>query len=305
MAYTAGDIITASDLNGFISVIDNVWGVGYSTRGYGQPNPLPLVTTGTIINGNSWANMLPRITTLGLHQLNVTHPGIPLASAFNTGKLIETLNDGTPNTDLPSAVSAIDTHRLTAHVNSVSSFSGITGTRNTSWGTSASPRIIHEVAVDFTSANAARYFFNSGGVISFTCSRSGGSSTPQNTNWGTLLQGLGTVRFNYLSTIVSGTGSGTGIGYYGLTGNYLRIANASASGYGVHDFAIYAKTDAPGSINGSNGGVVTFKIEFNNGYPSGGDVVNGTLTTNLSFTKATTYLNVTSPIFSTITALTA
>lgn len=301
MAYTAGDIIAADDLNGFMNVIDTVWGVGFSTRGYGQGDLFTQVTTGTIINGTSWQTILPRITILGMHQQNTPHPGIPLTSSFNSGNIIEALNVGGTNKDLPAAVTSIDTNRLTAHASSVTTFSGTSSSRSTSWGDSGQV-LTHEITVTFNNVNDARYFFNSGGLISFTASRSGGSTSAANTNWTTLLSDLGIIRFGYANTTLTGSaGVGEAIGYYNLTTSYQRIVHASGAAYGVYDYALYAKTSSIGDVNGSNGKMITFKVEFTNG----DDVVNGTLLSTCSFTKATTYLTINSPVVATITELTA
>lgn len=301
MAYVAGDIISASDLNGFISVIDNVWGIGYATRGYGQGNLFSPVSVGAIINGTNWSEILPRITTLGLHQSNNAHPGIPLSSSFSSGELIEALDEGAPTRDLPGAITSIDTNRLNAHSTALTNFTGITSSRNTAWGSGA-PQIIHEVELDFGSLDKARYFFNSGGKINFTAFRSGGSVNAQNTAWTNLLASIGIVTFNYATTTTSGTGTGSAIGYYTLDTYYKRIFMVSAGAYGVHDYAIYAKTNATNGVNGSNGGVVTFRVEFINGDATS---VDGLIGSNVNFIKATTYLTVSSPAFNNLVTLSA
>lgn len=301
MAYVTGDIIAASDINGFITVINNVWNIGFATRGYGQSDTLTPVTIGSIINGTHWYNMLPKLTTISLHQSNAADAALPISSEFNVGQTVEAFaQTGVPAKDLSGAVTTIDTNRLTAHANSLTAFSGTSSTRVTSWGTSV-PQLIHEVSVDFGSVNAARYFFNSGGFFSFSASRTGGSANAQNTAWTTVLNGMGVIKFNYAGTTTTGSGTGSGIGYYGLTTGYQRLFIDTVGAYGVQDYAIYAKTDAVGGINGGNGSVITFKIEFTEG---GNVLVDGSLASVIAFTKATTYLTVGSPTFTTLTPLT-
>ncbi len=301
MAYITGDIIAASDINGFITVIDNVWNVGFATRGYGQVDTLTPVTVGSIINGTQWYNLLPKLITISLHQSNAADAGIPIASEFNAGATVEAFaQTGVPAKDLAGAVTTIDTNRLTAHANSLTSFTGISSTRVTAWGTSVDV-VIHEVEVDFGSVNAARYFFNTGGFLNFSASRSGGSVSAQNTAWTQVLNDMGIIKFTYAGTTTSGSGTGSGIGYYGLSNVYQRIFIDTVGAYGDHDYAVYAKTDLVGGLNGGNGAVVTFKIEFTEG---GNVTVDGSLISNVNYTKATTYLTVTSPTFTTITPLT-
>jgi hypothetical protein len=88
--------------------------------------------------------------------------------------------------------------------------------------------------ITFASANAARYFFNAGGRITWAGSRSGGSATSKNTAWSNLLTACGTLNIttgtstqaiactSYTGTTKTG-GSGTPttllttIGFYDLT----------------------------------------------------------------------------------------
>ena len=49
--------------------------------------------------------------------------------------------------------------------------------------------------ITFVSADAARYFFNSGGKIRFSSSRTRGSSTSQNNAWTNVLNSAGTIEF--------------------------------------------------------------------------------------------------------------
>jgi hypothetical protein len=101
--------------------------------------------------------------------------------------------------------------------------------------------------VAFASANAVRYFFNAGGRITISYSRTGGSSTSQNTAISDLCTACGTLTFTAgtgTQTIAGGSftgttktgGSGsptiaTTTGWYDLTSSNVQVFTQSASSY--------------------------------------------------------------------------
>lgn len=135
----------------------------------------------------------------------------------------------------------------------------------------------------YTAAQAAQYFFNSGGLIQFTASMSeAGTSTasatipatyppatvvPANKNdsWYTLLNNMGTISFGLTGTRSATTTAGNtsnGWNYFlaNKGGSYVTIYTASlgSSGsvlYAPNQYDILAKLDAGGSV-------LTFKIEL-------------------------------------------
>ena len=309
MAYILGDIIAAADLNGFINTLNTIWDVGNTTRGYGQDvngggANIPTVVAGAVINGSDWSPLVGRLTTLGLHQTNTAHPGIPAIGEFNVGELIESHSSGGAGQDLPLAVSTVDTNRLLADAGSMTLFTTApqanTDTRTSDWGGTATPAsLVHEVTVTFASENDARYFFNSGGEIRFDASLVGGS-TSQSTDWANLLSAVGVVSFDYTQTTVTGSGTGSAIGYYDLTSTSQQIyTNTGAGAYTANDYTIFATRSSFTGVNGGNGAAIVFEIEFNDDhtnplYPAG-DVVDGTLTSTVETFRATTYLTILPP----------
>ena len=94
-----------------------------------------------------------------------------------------------------------------------------TGSRTTAWNGT----ITHTVTVSFGSADAARFFFNTGSEIRFSASRANGSTSAfgtKNYSWTSALNGMGTIKFGHDSTTCTGTGTAsTSFGYnqLGLT----------------------------------------------------------------------------------------
>ena len=136
-------------------------------------------------------------------------------------------------------------------------------------------------------------------------SRSGGSSTAQNTSWTNLLSGIGTASFGHTDTTASA--GGTSIGFHDLTSSDQTIlSSAVGSGdYAANDLLIQANSDGSG--------LVTVKIYFNDDhvaetgtYTGGGtDSVDGTLTSTITFTKAdnASFVQVANPTFTNTSTL--
>jgi hypothetical protein len=170
--------------------------------------------------------------------------------------------------------------------------SGSDATVNTvstaSWNTSSTVT----KTFTFDSVDEMRYFFNAGGMIRMSWSRTGGSSTLQNTAWTNLLTASGTIVINYSATNktidsvaytgttkIGGSGSpvtlATSTGVADYTGSLVTIFNQTSSevDYNSNDILVQA------SISGS---VITVAVSLLDDYtppdPSSPDAVDGTLT---------------------------
>ena len=74
----------------------------------------------------------------------------------------------------------------------------------------------------FASETDCRAFFNGGGGLGVSASRSGGSATTQNTQWTNKLSGIGDV-WLYHDTTLAGAGTSAGLGFYELTASDQQI----------------------------------------------------------------------------------
>jgi len=301
MAYQQGDTITATDYNNFVANINAVISTGSSDSGYGL-TAISNVSVGATISAAQWNSLLDGLQTAANHQ------GTTLTNASNT---VTTGGNILPLANLGTDIGLIDTNRLTADVANMST--GVTGTsssRTTAW----SGTVSHTFTVTYADANAARYFFNSGGKIKFAFSRSGGTTSDQNTSWTNLLSGLGTIEFG--AQAAQSTGSS---GFYDLTGTPASVYNSAvgSGAYSANDVDIAASVSS---------NVITFTVSFNDDhaaqsgtYTGGGlgtapnegtgwtgtDSVDGTLTSTITFDKAdnASYVQVASPTFSTTAGL--
>ena len=297
MAYQQGDTITTSEYNTFAGNVNTIIGTGSGDSGYGL-SEIATVSAGDTITAAQWNSLLSGL------QKGANHQGTTLTNASNT---VTSGGNILPLSNLEADITLITNNKLTAAGANMATDTGVTSTRTTSWGNA----VYHEFTVTFASANAARHFFNSGGEIRFAASRSGGSSTDQNTDWTNLLSNAGTVKFAEGATSYTGSGgTAAAVGFDDLTTSYQQIFTATGTGsYSANDWTIQAKANAAyGSAT-----VLTFKANFNDDHNaatgnftggglgnapnegagwSGADAVDGTLTSTITTFRADNASNV-------------
>jgi len=319
MAYTAGDTILDDEYNTFVTGnaagtgdnsvnnVNTLWGAGTLDKGYGETgSTLSSVSAGSTITATQWDNFLSRIENIAAHQGST----VTNYTSLSAGDTITAL--ATVATDLAT----ITTSRLDAAASGSTVTTSGASSRTSNWTTSVNTT----QRVTFASANALRYFFNAGGLIRMTYSRSGGTSSNKNTEWTDLCSKMGTI---YLSgstshtvnsqalTGVTQVGGGAGGGgsskatvdVYDLTtsATQLIIKYADTAPYTANYIKIEAFTNAAaGSAT-----YIDIRTTFvdaaadtgNPTYPTPGtnpaslDIVNGTLTSNVNFIyPSSTYL---------------
>ena len=171
MTYALGGLIQATDLNGFVSTgspnFNNIWSTGSSDAGYGQ-TAVSTVTAGTTVSFNPWNTLITNMASAAAHQgTSITAITAPVSG--NTVAYLSALS-----TNLTS----INNGRLNAAA--VGTDITTSATRTTDWGTAVSiPVVTSTVTITFSSATTARYFFNAGGTLRISCSRTLGTAKPQ------------------------------------------------------------------------------------------------------------------------------
>lgn len=270
MAYTAGDTILDDEYNTFVTGdaagsgthsvanVNSVWGSGSTDKGYGQTSTIAAVSAGATITATQWNNFLGRVETLGAHQgTTVTD-----YSSLSTGGSIEAL--GTVSTDVTNCYN----NRFNAAA--VGAAISTSVARTSAWAGTGGPQTIDAtVTLTFASANHARYYFNSGGTVRHSFSRSGGTTSDKNSEWADTATKFGTIWHSGSdshtvnsqaltgTTKVGGSAGGSGsavsnINYYDLTGSLqqLAIQYSDSSPYTAN----YIKIES--SVSGA---VVTYK----------------------------------------------
>ena len=226
MTYAQGGLIQATDLNGFVSTgtpnFNNIWATGSVDAGYGQ-TAVSTVTAGTVVSFNPWNTLITNMASAAAHQGTT----ITAITAPVTGNLVSYLSA------LSTNLASINTNRLNAAA--VGTDITTTGTRTASWGVNLSiPTVTSTITVTFASANQLRYFFNTGGAVLVSCSRTLGVGSPEDTAWSNLCTAVGSLGLPAVSTtqtiaassytgLTKFSGSGTPTtytrsGYYNLTG---------------------------------------------------------------------------------------
>jgi hypothetical protein len=141
------------------------------------------------------------------------------------------------------------------------------------------------VSATWPSSQAARQFFNSGGEIRISSTRTGGASSSQNSSWTSLLATTGARAFGG-DKPGKGIDPNDGQNFYILRSSFDTWYEASASNpYSSNTYRISARS--PGVNDNSNGAAlsVEFLLEWIDSYTAGGgaaDQVDGTIGISVS-----------------------
>ena len=226
MTYSSGGLIQATDYNGFVSTtsganVNDVWGTGSGDKGWGQ-TALSTVSAGGTVTATQWATLVNTISSMG----SQTGTAITSRSAPTAGQTISVLS--AVNTDLTN----ITTNRgFAAGVGSqytgwtgTSAKTGSTGSGSSAWS------ITFTHTVTFASADAARYFWNAGGLVKWQVGKSS-TGTVADPEWNDLAGTLcGAIfisgRVNNASQTIAGT-SYTGTTKSGGTGTPNTLATTT------------------------------------------------------------------------------
>ena len=262
--------ITAARINNLQSSIALILGSGSGQNGYGQAvTSVPVTNTGDIATAADMNAIYADILTARVHQVGAGDIGIAEVvqnlnvvaedTSFNVSDLgVTTVDpDGFKKgiVDFETLMTQVQSDKASIHTSQAALEPGVASARSTTWN----GLIYHEVAVTFSSADARRFFFNTGGELRLTANNTG-ASTPKGLDWTALCSELGIIKLNSSATTTTGTGSGTSIGNYDLTSNfqsiYQKVGTGSYSGvYAGNLYTIKARSDIDTRI--------IFRIEFN------------------------------------------
>ena len=304
MAYSTGATIIDDDYNIFatgnaagtgdnnVTNVNTVWGAGALTRGYGQGTTVSPVSAGNTITATQWATLLTRMTSIANHQ----GTSITAISNPSTGDTISAY------AALSSNITAIYNSSLNAAASGADLTTNGTTTTTSSWTSSATTT----KTITFASAAALRYFFNAGGQIRFSFSRSGGGANTRNTAWTNLLTAVGTLVYTgsgSAKTIAGSTlqgfakigGSGTPSVFVESTGVQNFTPGAAATTvytqaattylYQSNNIVITAALNAPSTA-------FTLVVTLNDVETRPIDTVDGTLTMTTALRQpSTTYIS--------------
>jgi len=270
-----GEIIAAADYNTIRNKVANILGVGSASSGYGQTlnsetvNPLDPDVEKRKITKAQWDDLRFDIINARVHQVDVT----PILTVVSTTDPIK-YGPAHPNFQYNSVANDIITDKFVAATTQViTSAAASDANRRVQLATAWANSVSCTLTMTFASADQARYFWNSGGRLRFSSSRSGGALTAQNTSWTNLLAAVGSVDFTAASSTLN---------TYTLTTSYQPwYTSASSSPYNNNDYTIRVKADTENSSGTAR--VFQFEITWRDGYVDypgptpPGDSIDGTL----------------------------
>lgn len=318
MTYTAGSLIEATDYNGFVSTttggnINATWSTGLGDYGYGQ-TAIANVAAGGTVTATQWASLVNTLANIGSHQgTTLTSRTAPVA-----GNIISIL------ANVATDIGSCFTNRGNAAASGTAdgTFSGTTSkTTATGSGTTAWT-ITFTHTVTFANAAAARYYFNSGGLVKLMYGKSS-TGTDTDPDWNTFSGQTGNIFISggtatqtiagqaYTGTTrLNGTGGtqttlATTTGFYDLTpgaaATTLFQLNNAVSPYSGEYIRTTAALDAGSTIltlvttwvsDGSSGAGTSANITGGSATSSGATAITGTAPTTLVnlIPPSTTYL---------------
>lgn len=279
-------LIAATDFNTIQDRISKILGTGVGSRGYGQNYESTPVSQGQEIVSEQWINLRSDIVTAKYHQDGNTPTLVAAVKGNPIGR-----DAGDPVIDYAAMSSQADDNRFALGQGQFTISPVASRTYTSAWTGSLTTNLV----VQFSNNNDARYFFNSGGKLRITASRSGGSTTAQNTAWTNLLNAAGTQQFG--ANVPSVTN------FYSLEGTTSSSAKpvyeyTASTPYSANIYRITAWCNVPNNSTGL-ANEVTLRITLIDGYNDPGNnptdnpnttgIVDGTIT--ITVDKVTATLN--------------
>jgi len=304
MTYASGGLIQAADYNTLAwgsssggTYVNSanaayVWGTGNGRYGMGQSTSgITQVAAGNTVTAAQWTSLLNVINNTlqqegqsAISPTSVASGGtVTYYSAINTG--LTNAYNGMGAEPGPF----VYTYAAPAFTSA--------------WGTTGNRRLVFTNTLTFSSGDAARYFFNAGGLIQINFTRSGGSPTTRNTDWTNLASNCGYVTIGYRNTTKAGGGGATPStllnasngGYWNLTTSavthFQQFDNTSP--YTTDYIQVQVNSNGVQGANGDVGSVITMNVYWVNAYSNTFQPgVDGTATTQFAMlAPPTTYIS--------------
>jgi hypothetical protein len=293
------DIITQAEYNNIRNKVIGVLGTGSGNSGYGQPLNSSAVALGTRVTINEYANLRFDIINAWVHQAG----SAPSAVAVTVSDTIRFSAVDAPVTTYDTLANTLIANRFNLGAGQSAVAVPASSPRSRTWtgagGDYWTSSISCTVDVQWPSSNQARFFFNSGGQIRITSTRSGGSlGTSQNTSWTNILSSAGTQSFGG-NNPGTGTSPMNGQNWYRLTNSFQTYYTlAGSSPYGANSYNLQARvTDTADNSSGAAANS-QFRVLFTDNYVDPGnsglgdtpdtiDAIDGTFSIAVSLVFAT------------------
>jgi len=241
MTYSTGGLIQATDYNTFVgnttAGLNRVWGTGSGDAGWGQTS-ISTVSSSAVVTATNWATLVNTLSTTG----SQTTTALTSRTAPVTGNLVAILAN--VQTDITSCTTnrgnATSSGTIsTTWTGNIAKLTATGVTSPTKPGTAWT--IVWTQTVTFRSADAARYFWNAGGLVRLDMSKTS-TGTDLDPDWNTFVGTAGTLymsgRVNSAAQTIAGVsytgftrvgGTGTPSPNLTTTGWYSLTAGAAAT----------------------------------------------------------------------------
>jgi hypothetical protein len=226
MTYSSGGLIEAVDYNTFATNLNAIWAAGTGDSGWGQTSISSVAALG-VVTATNWATLVTNLSSSG----STTNTAITSRTNPTTGDLINIL------ANVATDISSCTTNRgnAAASGSTVNSWTGSIAKTTATGAGQAGWTITWTQTVTFASDNAARYFFNAGGLIGILMSKTG-NVTDIDPDWNTFVGQVGTLYFSGrvagAAQTIAGT-SYTGTTRIGGTGGTQTILSTTTGWYSL------------------------------------------------------------------------
>jgi len=282
MAVTVGQTIGEAEYttlrSGINLVMGTPTGTGTGAAGYNQATTAPAVVPGDKVTAAAWNALKTDVDKAYTHQVGST-PSPALTTVNTDSGITKAIHDA-----LENVVNFVKDagNRFTLGAGQSTTVSASSRTK-TNWNGTQT----HDVTFTWSSANAAKAFFNAGGKLTLTSTLSYGGGEAKTLDWQTMMD-PGTITVNYVDVTKSGAG-GTitnSSGYYDLAGEVEIMNRNGANPYSENRYKIFASAITNG---------VRIRMQYQDNDvgdqtgtgPAVDENVQGTLTSAMSYIRPT------------------
>lgn len=285
------DLIRTVDYNNIRTKVVDVLGTGTVDNGYGQALQSSAVSISSKVSVSQYTNLVYDIISAYRHIFGAD----PVPVTVSEGGLIRFNAVDAPVTAYDTIANTIQANRFTMAASQAATQSF--GSASTSWpgiyGSTWNGSISSTISVTFATADQARHFFNSGGLIRITCSRTATSLvTTQAVQWTNICNAAGTQAFGGNTPIAGLPGSSNGGNWYRCTNSFQQWSSTSGSSpYGSNSIQIDARCADQTDNSAGLARQLQLRVRFVDNYvdlpsvpenPPPGDAVDGNFTVSVS-----------------------
>jgi hypothetical protein len=290
MTTATGNLITAADVNNLIDTVTKVYATGTGDYGYGQGNfTLADVSSGKKISAQDWISIRGMLLACSNHQ------GTQNSALFPDPSI------GVKILSASSAIAiatACSQNRLVAATGSLTQIDNVA---SASFATAWNGVLQATVDVSFASEDKARFFFNSGGLITIDVTQAVGTTAQDISFRNFLARQLGTIYIGAHTTRITGTATVSVVpnaGYYEFSSAPATIVSQVSTSYvstQADQIVVQAQRTGYSGTRGGNG--IGFQVVIQATFmgDSNGSLLTAGMLVEVDTIEATKYLTVSSP----------